>query len=306
MTLCSKRFASRWMLTLLAGLGLGLTISPKISSADSQEKQAPLKGFTLPYGNKPTALGFEGPGFIKTVNVKEGEHVKLGQILMTQDSSKEYLDLKGMELDATDVAVKAAKAELEAQQAAYAAVEKAYKENDSGNATEYAKAKAELKESELQVTKEEQDQKIKQAKVEKQLQIIKDMTLVSPVDGYVQTVESHVGENVDPSKPVLTIVQNDPLIVQMEMRTEMAQKLEVGRTMNVSYDQQKWMAAKVTFKQPMANTGGGTQTVHLELANPEGRDSGQFIYMELSADLTATPVAADSNGQSPTVTAGVK
>jgi RND family efflux transporter MFP subunit len=295
------------MLTLLAslGFGLGLMVLPHIASADSQEKQAPLKGFTLPFGNKPTALGFEGPGFIKTVNIKEGQHVKVGQILMTQDSSKEELDLKGMILDATDVAVRAAEAQHEAQQAAFDIVAH-LQGGDAGNTTEYAKAKADLKESELQIEKEKQDQQIKQTKVEKQLQVIKDMKLVSPVDGYVQTVESHVGENVDPSKPVLTIVQNDPLIVQMEMRTEMAQKLEIGRTMNVSYDQQKWISAKVTFKQPMANTGGGTQTVHLELANPEGRDSGQFIYMELPADLTATPVAADTNGQSPIVTAGAK
>jgi RND family efflux transporter MFP subunit len=294
------------MLTLLAGLGLGLAAWPHSASADSQEKQAPLKGFTLPYGNKPTALGFEGPGFIKTVSVKEGQHVKVGQILMTQDSSKEEIDLKGMQLDATDVAVKAAETERDAQKASFKVEEDAYIVNGAGNKSQYEKAKANYEESELQIVKEKQDQQIKQTKVEKQLQIIKDMKLVSPVDGYVQTVESHVGENVDPSKPVLTIVQNDPLIVQMEMRTEMAQKLAIGRTMNVSYDQQKWMPAKVTFKQPMANTGGGTQTVHLELPNPEGRDSGQFIYMELPADLTATPVAADSDGQSPTVTAGVK
>jgi multidrug efflux system membrane fusion protein len=305
MMLYSNRFAGRWILTLLAGLGLGLLVLPHIAAADSQEKQV-LKGFTLPFGNKPTALGFEGPGFVKTVNVKEGQHVKVGQILMTQDSSKEEFDLQGMRLDASDVAVKAAEAEYESQEANFSIIENAYKNNGAGNEAEYAKATADKKESALQIIKEKQDQKIKQAKVAKQEQIIKDMKLVSPVDGYVQTVESHVGENVDPSKPVLTIVQNDPLIVQMEMRTEMAQKLEIGRTMNVSYDQQKWMSAKVTFKQPMANTGGGTQTVHLELANPEGRDSGQFIYMELPADLTATPVAADTNGQSPTVTAGVK
>ena len=136
MTVCSMRFAGRWMLTLLAslGFGLGLMVLPHIASADSQEKQAPLKGFTLPFGNKPTALGFEGPGFIKTVNIKEGQHVKVGQILMTQDSSKEELDLKGMILDATDVAVRAAEAQHEAQQAAFDIVAH-LQGGDAGNTT---------------------------------------------------------------------------------------------------------------------------------------------------------------------------
>jgi hypothetical protein len=111
---------------------------------------------------------------------------------------------------------------------------------------------------------------------------------------------------VDPTKPVLTIVRNDPLIVEMLLSKEVAQKIALGRSMNVSYDQQKWVPAKVTFKEPMANLAGDIQKVHLELSNAEGRDSGQTIYMELPADLSVTPVAADVNVQAQTAAAGGK
>lgn len=295
----------RWMFVSAAALGLGWASLPKHTiAAEGTDKQV-VQGNTLPYGNKPTALGFQGPGFIKTVNVKEGDRVKVGQVLMTQDSTKENLEYQGLLDDTTDVAVRAAEAESEAQKAARDLAAKLFGEN-AGNTLELAKAEADYKESLMQIEKEKQDQQIKILKAKKQEQVVKDMTLVSPVDGFVQSVDFQVGENVDPTKPVLTIVRNDPLIVEMLLSKEVAQKIALGRSMNVSYDQQKWVPAKVTFKEPMANLAGDIQKVHLELSNAEGRDSGQTIYMELPADLSVTPVAADVNVQAQTAAAGGK
>ena len=98
----------------------------------------------------------------------------------------------------------------------------------------------------------------------------------------------HIGEMVDPSKPpVLVIVQNDPLLVEVPLPVAVSQRLKIGRTLRVTYDKRQWLDATVSFKEPMADPESGMQRVHLTLPNPEGKDSGLQVYVEVPKDLVA-------------------
>src|SRR5205807_10043726 len=109
---------------------------------------------------------------------------------------------------------------------------------------------------------------VKEGKVKKQKDIIERMKLRSPMSGIVQSVDARPGEMVDPNKPpVITIVNNDPLVVEVNLPTAVSLRLKADQPMRVSYDKRDWKEANVSYLAPMADAASGFQTVHLALTN---------------------------------------
>ena len=260
----------------------------------AQGEPAVEVGITKPADLKPRELRFKMQGMILKVSVHEGDRVQAGQVLLSLDDAEEQVELKILKLDATDIRIKGAKVTSVAKHAELKRIKKLNVEGQ-GNDAELEKAQAEADIADLQIIQEQQDLLTKQAKIEKQQFIISKMQLLSPMDGVVQTVEARVGEMVDPSKPpVLTIVQNNPLIVDLNLPTAMSQLLKIGQVMRVSYDQKEWKAAKVSYLAPMADSASFTQAVHLALENPEGRSSGLKVFVELPAEIVAAQQSAEA------------
>jgi hypothetical protein len=110
----------------------------------------------------------------------------------------------------------------------------------------------------------------------------------------VQSVDAHVGEMLDPAKPpVISIVENNPLVVELNLPTAMSQLLKPGQELQVSYDQKTWRNAKVNYLAPMADSSAFMQAVHLNLENPEGKSSGLKIFVQLPPELADAQQAAD-------------
>ncbi len=242
-------------------------------------------GLTKPADLKPRELRFKIQGMIRETLVHEGDHVKKGQLLMRQDDSEEQAELKILQQDATDIRIQGAKLQSKVKQAELKRIKKLFGEENSSEA-ELEKAQAEADLAELNIIQEEHDLLTKQAKVDKQQLIINKMSLVSPMDGLIQSVDAHVGEMVDPAKPpVITIVENNPVVVDVNLPSAMSQLLKPGQTLRVSYDQKEWKPAKVSYLAPMADSSAFMQAVHLTLDNPEGRPSGLKIFVELPPEL---------------------
>jgi len=247
-------------------------------------------GITLPSDGQPRELKFESQGTIKSVEVKPGDRVKAGQVLMKQDDRNEVAELKALQHDVSSVGVDEAKVQVEVHEADVKRLKAIHA--DSGNDAELEKAEAELKYSNLEILNAEQETQVKKDKIERQLAVVDMMQLRSPVDGYVLAVDSQAGEIADAQKPALKIVANDPLLVQLTLPDYQSQVLKLGRKMRVSYDRKTWVEAEVTYIAPQAD-GTGSQSVRLKLANPDSRDSGLRVYAELPADVAgAQPVAA--------------
>jgi multidrug efflux system membrane fusion protein len=267
---------------LVAGVGIAAD-RPQAASA-----QRPVEtGITKPADLKPRELRFKTLGQIRSVSVKEGDAVRAGQELMTLDDAEEQNELEILQLDASKYRVEAAVIQEVAKRAEFDRIKK-LKDQGSGNESEFEKAEAEWKLSQIQITQEKQDLLVKEAKVKKQQGIIDRMKLRSPIDGIVQSIDSHTGETVDPSKPaVMTIVTNNPLVVEVNLPTATSTQLTVGQPLRVSYDKKEWREAKIGYLAPMADAASGYQTVHLTLANPEGRASGLQIFVELPEPIAA-------------------
>jgi hypothetical protein len=86
---------------------------------------------------------------------------------------------------------------------------------------------------------------------------------------------------------VLTVVQNNPLKVEVQVPALASLQMKLGDKLRVSYDKQAWREAAVSFMSPQADAGSGMRLIHLELANPNGEPSGLPVFVELPEKLLA-------------------
>jgi RND family efflux transporter MFP subunit len=235
-------------------------------------------------------LAFPMLGLIHEVAVKDGDVIKKGQMLAKQDTSVEEAALAKEEyLLSSNVQKAAAEEQRNLAQVKFKRAEKLFKDSDgAGSQLEYEEAKLELTIAELKIKLADEETESKRLEITKLKKQIERMTMVSVVDGVVRKVESEPGEVSDPQKPSLIVVSNDPLHVEVNIPTSVANTLKVGQPMQVRYVQEKtWREAKIKNFDPVANATVGETLVRLELPNPEKRRSGQQMAVKLPENVAA-------------------
>ena len=278
-----------------------------VSSTSLPAQQAPAAGASAPTDitvggiTKPSVhakLALPQFGQVLELPVKEGDAVKQGAVLLRQDDRQEVAALEALRLEAeSTVRVEAAEEDLKLKKIQH---KRLADMQAGGNANPmeveeawvkvvYADAQAKIAKLENQKNKYE---------FERQSIKVKLMSLVSPIDGIVETIDTSVGEVTDPQKPVMTVVQNNPLWVEFFLPTVQSSKLKVGQQLEVrSPDQQQWAGAKIIYKAPVADAASDTQKMRLEMANPNGTDTGLQVLVRLPANVgqVAQPNATSLN-----------
>jgi RND family efflux transporter MFP subunit len=275
----------RVVLGLVAVLGLGLVARAEDAPADRNLRQA----FTKP--DKEYKISFPTMGVIREVRIKEGDVIKKGDVMMVQDDREDRAELQVLELDVNPYAIDAAKAKLRV-----AEVELTKKKNLNDvtkgmNELEVERAQADRDVAKAQLDVSKQELLQKEAKRDKQKQHVENMTLKAETDGVVKEIINDIGSNVDPTKPVVTVVENNPLQVEVQVPSLASLQLKKGDKMRVSYDRKTWREATVSYLSPQADAAGGTRPIYLELANPDGEPSGLQIFVELPEKLLAAAAA---------------
>jgi multidrug resistance efflux pump len=138
-----------------------------------------------------------------------------------------------------------------------------------------------------EVAQAERELEMKAARRDKQAVHVKRMELRAPADGVVFQLVTDLGANVDPTKPSISVVENNPLKVEVQVPALAFLNLKKGDKMRVSYDKKNWKEAAVSMLSPKAEAGSGWRTVYLELPNPEGDPSGLQAYVELPEKVVA-------------------
>lgn len=279
---------------LLACLAVGPAVAQR--SLPSREE---TQGFTEPI--RRSQMNFPGIGVVKQVFVKEGQAVKKGDPLMIQDVEIEEAELERLKLEAESTA-RIQYSEIDRDYKAKV-LERKSSAGRGGAMTVFSKS--EVEEAELDLARAEAQIKVVKEemlangiRVKQQAVKIDRMTLKSDVDGFVESIKVNAGElsSLDTDKPAIIVVQKDPLkVVITQLLSEQVAKLELGDTLQVRYlDEQEWRQAKLYYKTPFANHASGTQTIWLEMPNPENKDAGRHIIAKLPAKLlsnTNAPVA---------------
>lgn len=292
-----KRVVLRWIAPAVAAASLLLTghlqnsraadnAAPAASAQSAADAERNLqKAFTLPY--KEYKISFPTMGVIREVKIKEGDAIKKGDVLMVQDDREDKFELKLLDLDVNEYPIKAAEFKLVAAESEFQAKDR-LKNNGGGSDLEWERARAERDVAKVQVEASKQELKQKEAKRDKQAAHVNNMTLAAPTDGVVKELINDIGSNVDPTKPVITVVENNPLLVQVQVSALSSLQLKKGEKLRVSYDKKNWREAFVSFLSPEADAGSGMRMIRLDLPNPDGDPSGLQIYVELPDKLMAS------------------
>lgn len=243
------------------------------------------QGFTLPF--KEYKICFPTMGVIHEVNIKEGDTIKKGDVIMKQDDREEQAELKLLAIDCNELPINAAIEKAKAAEVEFQYKDK-LKTDGAQNNLEWTRAKAEWDVLKVQIDQAREELKQKEAKRDKQKQHVENMTLVAPTDGVVKDLINDIGSNVDPTKPVVTVVQNNPLLVEVQVPALASLQLKKNDKLRVSYDKKNWKEASVNYMSPQADARSGWRKIRLELPNPDGDPSGLQMFVELPEKLLAS------------------
>ena len=279
----------------LAVAGLGFAAGSRADSTTGPDDKAIEPAISRPAEEEKPA--FAAPGVVAEVMVKEGDHVRAGQVIAKQDDAEELLALASLQSDADNMA------EIDYEQVDKENKEQDYKRkkdlydqpghNAALSEVDQARLAVRLAEAQIIVAQQKHDKA--GIDVKKERVKIDRMQLRSKVDGVVAKVVTHAGEMADPASKdgAITIVANDPLWVEMHPSTDRALKLQLGQDLQARYaappgeQPGPWQSAKIIYFAPQADASSKTELVRLELPNPDGQWSGLAMEVRLPANVAA-------------------
>ncbi len=233
------------------------------------------------YGiSKPSShasLGFNVAGRVSAVMVKDGDHVSPGDILAEQDGSVLDARIAQLRLEAKSmVEVEASQAELAQREQDVKKIDQAHRK---GAATDLELERAELEvvisRYRVQAAREKREMSaLKLAEAEEER---KQYTLRSSIKGRVENLVLTVGEAPRPMEPLLSVVNCDPLWIEVPLPLSYAAPLSVGGRVTVKFPDGSSGKAEILFIASVADAASDTVAVRLTMANPDNRRAGERV-----------------------------
>lgn len=274
---------------VFAGLLIGLTASFCLaqppSSAWMQAKSLPSSDLTL---------SFVRPGTVETVQVKQGDTVRQGQLLVQLEDAVEQAQLAQALAEAEDrTRIEAAQARLEQ---ARVDLDKTKQAAAGGGATEteveHARLEVTINELSLQLAKFQQQQA--QRSVEQLRRSLERMQLKSRIDGLVEKIHLQPGESADALQEVIRIVSIDPLWIDVDVPIQQARQHkpvkpgqaarpnQLARVRLGSADAPP-VTGRIIFRAAVGDAPSGTLVMRIEVPNPDRVPAGQFCWVRLGS-----------------------
>lgn len=152
-------------------------------------------------------------GQIKSINVVEGQYVAVGQLLATMQSP-EFVKLHEHYL-VSKKTLEYLAAEFERQ--------KSLSEGDVNSKKQFQKVKMDF-----------ETEKASSQSLEKQISIlnINEASLaliVAPISGFISKINTKIGTNAEPGKPIFTIIDNSKMHVDLLVYENDLQKVKIGQ-----------------------------------------------------------------------------
>jgi len=276
-------------LTKIAALALacgGLCmLGDACAQAQAQSTDNTVTGISKP--SIVAKVNLNSVGIVRELPVEEGKVVKKGDLLLQQDDRQERAELESSTLEGdSDVEIRATSADRDVKKVELKRVEDLSK-HGSATPSELEEAQIKVVYADAQVDLAKLKQQTKKFEAKRLQAKVDQMRLTSPEDGIVEHINVSVGEvtNPDPQKPVMTVVKLNPLWIEFYLPTPQAQKLKVGQQMEVKYVGKQWMAAKLIYRAPVAESSSDMQQLRLEMANPNNGDAGLQMQVKLPPEL---------------------
>jgi RND family efflux transporter MFP subunit len=268
--------ATKVFLSLLI-VGIAIPVMP--IQADSETAVAAI---TAPSADR--TLSFVQPGRIAEINIKEGESVKAGQVLVRQYDAVERANLAHLEAASQNMLnIQAGEASLAQKQVDLKKLEKAAALN-AATALEVEHAKLDVKVADLSVKlavfeHEQAQRKFDEAKIQ-----IDNMSLKSPIDGIIEKLEVETGESVNALEDVVRVVQINPLWIDVPVPLAEARILQYGNTAKVIIPdlKERYVEGTIVFIGAVADAASSTLMVRIEVPNKSLRPAGEHVRVIFS------------------------
>jgi RND family efflux transporter MFP subunit len=242
------------------------TASP--SSAQSRRPDQP--GFECLIQPKIVVkVGTPVPGLLAEVLVDRGARVKKGDVLARLESAVEAASVAlNKARAANDAAVRSARAKLEFQKRKEErAVQLSRNDHIAASAADEATTSARVAQNDL--LEAEVNLKMARLELSRAEEVLKQRTIVSPIDGVVVERKLGPGEYAFDQAHLMTISQIDPLYVETFLPLSQFGKVEVGMKANVYPEQPvggKYVATVVVVDE-VFDAASATIGLRLELPN---------------------------------------
>jgi len=275
------------MLSVGACLGAVLVLHLIASSALAQVDAVTTARYDL-------KLGFTVGGKITKLNVKAGDRVEAGQIMLEleDEEGKALVELYQLRA-ASDIEVKAAAENLALSKVEEKATRQAYERNAANPIElERAQVKVRVQQCELDLAQRQREEVLRQLRqaVAKHEQY----QLRAPTAGVVDLINVEIGESVEPLKPVLKRVVKDPLWVDASVPLAQTPKLKVGDSAWVQsklpgHDQP--VEGKILHLAEVADAASDTRLVRIEVPNAQGVPAGAHVTVRTTPPTGAKAVS---------------
>ena len=232
-------------------------------------------------------LAFAVRGKIGRVTVEPGDRVETGQELMRLEDAVQQatLELADAQLE-DDTRLELAQIALEFKTEELRLVEDSLKngganEQDVRTARfELARAKVEVRAAESEMLQRGLTQKREQARLE-------EMRILSPINGDVVRVDRREGETVDEQTSVITVVQVEPLRIDVSVPVTVSQQLKIGQEADIRWldvESEKPVVGKVIFISRAGEASVREVLVRIEVPNDEGLPSGMHARVSFRVE----------------------
>ena len=231
-------------------------------------------------------------GQIKTLEVRRGDSVSAGQSLVLLDTSVERAQYDYFMLQA-DTSLQTAAAQQEFQMATVRFERfKSIFELGGGNKFEVEEAQADAAVRRITVDIRKREGDIAAAQARGQQARIDQMQIKSPIAGVVSMIHYKEGEIVDQNRPVIEVVQLNPLFIELrDIQHATVSQLKTGQTVQVRYSvssgvkgisvESAWNEAKINFISPLVDEATGYRLIRLEMPNPDLEPAGLEVEVKL-------------------------
>lgn len=277
------KISSAFLMALLMGVLAGST-----SPAHAEE----LQGITAPSAD--ITLSFVLAGRLTDVLVKEGHLVKKDQLLARLYDEPERIQSQQLKMLSTDrTRILAAEAELAQKKVDLRKLELAQSKGAASDwEVEHLILNARIAELSLKTAILEQEQY--RRRYHHSLSQLERMRLVAPIAGIVENVSVEAGESVGALGPVIRLVKNDSLWIDMPVPSAQATDLTVGQNVWVTFpgtDAVDAPNARIINLSAVADAASDTLRVRIEVDNPLNRPAGERVAIGFSQATDANKIA---------------
>lgn len=237
----------------------------------------------VPNNRKATVTSLYG-GVIKTINVQIGDFVRKGQVLATI-SNPEYIQLQEQYLTINS-RITYAEQEYRRQKELF--------DNDAGAKKNLQSADAELKSLRTQrasLLRQLQMMGINPGKVTNG-NLKSGLVITSPINGTVSNINAQIGSYVDVSSPVLDIIDNSSIHLDLQVFEKDLPKMKIGQIVHfkLTNNPETEYDAKIYSIGSSFENESKTISVHANVTgNKEGLIDGMNITGIVSLDKSVTP-----------------